>query len=202
MTDDILFRFFNVLHLLALFTAMGAALFLEVSIVSKIRNALTKEGVETIKRGSFLIVIGLALFWVSGLGFLYEYFEHAPEKLMNPKVHMKIFVVFIITMNGLSFHFSLMDEVFQEGTKLLKLPADKLRALGAFAAINTVSWLYAFMLGALPELNFVYTLPQMATFYLVLIFGAVVFSMCACAILSRMGLQRKPVLFGTKPINQ
>jgi hypothetical protein len=54
-----------------------------------------------VERFAPAVKLGLVLLWSSGLGLLVESAVDAPYRLADPKLHAKILIVVILTINGI-----------------------------------------------------------------------------------------------------
>ncbi len=99
------------------------------------------------------VIIGLALLWVTGCGFLLHYSVFDPGKLANPKLYAKLAVVVVLTVNGYALHHLVLKRVVaMDGCD--QLLRTKVGPLCLFSgAVSSASWIGAFLLGALPMLN-------------------------------------------------
>lgn len=144
------------LHLLGLCFGLGGATMLDFWILRWMRwGGLPNEIARTFLFVSKVVSVGLALLWVSGLGFLAVYAFEAPEKLSNPKVVAKITVVTVLTLNGWLIHALVLPGVLRDVSRPMFDGVSRLRT-GVFlisGAVSGVSWYTAFALGLMRELN-------------------------------------------------
>lgn len=145
-----------VLHVLGLTIGFGSALFLDFFLLRRLyAQPVSQATVETMAYGERLAAVGLALLWVSGLGFLLLYHLTDPAKLDNPKLWAKLAIVCLLTLNGILIHTVVSPRLAERmGRPLLKgLPVAEAIVPLVAAAISGVSWAMAAMLGLLRELN-------------------------------------------------
>lgn len=144
------------LHLLGLCFGLGGATMLDFWILRWMRwGGLPNEIARTFLFVSKVVSVGLALLWVSGLGFLAVYAFEAPEKLSNPKIVAKITVVAVLTLNGWLIHALVLPGVLRDVSRPMFDGVSRLRT-GVFlisGAVSGVSWYTAFALGLMRELN-------------------------------------------------
>ncbi len=144
------------LHLLGLCFGLGGATMLDFWILRWMRwGGLPNEIARTFLFVSKVVSVGLALLWVSGLGFLAVYAFEAPEKLSNPKLVAKIMVVAVLTLNGWLIHALVLPGVLRDVSRPMFDGVSRLRT-GVFlisGAVSGVSWYTAFALGLMRELN-------------------------------------------------
>lgn len=144
------------LHLLGLCFGLGGATMLDFWILRWMRwGGLPNEIARTFLFVSKVVSVGLALLWVSGLGFLAVYAFEAPEKLSNPKIVAKITVVAVLTLNGWLIHALVLPGVLRDVSRPMFDGVSRLRT-GVFlisGAVSGVSWYTTFALGLMRELN-------------------------------------------------
>lgn len=147
-----------VLHIAGVTLGFGAALFLDLFLVQRLyHRPVTTSSVELVKFGERIVTVGLAMLWISGIGFLLHYSFQSPQSLANPKLWAKIAIVCVLTMNGFAIHAVVAPRLQQS----LGRPMLAGLALGAalpflaVGAISAVSWTCVFLLGIVRELNYV-----------------------------------------------
>lgn len=144
------------LHVVGLIIGFGAVLFLDIYLVRFLYDdPITQPAVSILRHGERLITVGLAILWMSGLGFLLQYYLWSPEKLDNPKLVVKVAVVLLLSVNGILLH-RVVAPLFQhsKGRPLLAgaTLGEAFPVLG-IAAISAASWTTAAVLGLARELN-------------------------------------------------
>jgi hypothetical protein len=144
------------LHLVGLCFGLGGATMLDFWILRWMRQGSMPAEIER----SFLFIskvvsMGIALLWISGLGFLGLYAIESPEKLANPKIFAKVTVVTVLTLNGVLIHSLVLPRVLRDVRRPMLDGVSHVTA-GIFlvsGAVSGVSWYFAFALGLLRELN-------------------------------------------------
>lgn len=144
------------LHLVGLCFGLGGATMLDFWILRWMRQGSLPPEIER----SFLFIskvvtMGIALLWISGLGFLGLYALESPEKLANPKLWAKVIVVAVLTVNGVLIHALVLPSVLRDVRRPM-LDGVSLTTAGIFlvsGAVSGVSWYFAFALGLVRELN-------------------------------------------------
>ena len=121
-----------------------------------IRRPLDPANVAIFHIISNLVALGLALLWLSGLGFLIIYSQTNPALLGNPKLWAKVAIVVVLTINGVYIHWRVLPILqAQAGLMLFENLLPHVRhAMLTAAAVSTVSWYVPFLLGMARELNF------------------------------------------------
>ncbi|MGR3759984.1 hypothetical protein ACUXV3_07595 [Roseobacteraceae bacterium NS-SX3] len=111
---------------------------------------------------SRIIGAGLKLLWLTGLGFLLLYALSDPANLSNPKVHAKLLIVAILTVNGGFIHLVVLPFLRrQTGRRLFEGMGTRQRyAFLASGAVSVVSWYTPAALGVFSQLN--HTVPAAA----------------------------------------
>jgi hypothetical protein len=161
-------------HLLALVVAMGSALFLDAFLFTRLYKApLDLATFKLLQFGGRLVELGLAGLWLSGLGFMIFYWADAPDALSNQKLWAKVVVVCCLTLNGLLIHQRVMPKMRDRIGRPI-LAGMGMREAGIFlgsAALSCASWVFAFILGIVKELNFAFSAPVILLVYASLFSG-------------------------------
>jgi hypothetical protein len=175
----------RVVHFCGLVLGVGAATLLDLIIARFIlMRGISFEHVYVVDFSSKIITIGLALLWISGIGFLVHYGIFEPAKLQNPKIWAKIAIVAVLSINGLLVHYFVLPRIRnQVGKRLLDglSPFDRSLVLLA-GTVSTISWYVPLILGAIPQLNYVVPAEVILSSYALLLIavntviqGAIVF---------------------------
>ena len=179
-----------IVHLMGLMLGMGCALFLDIYMLRRLyTHRLELNDVRLLQLGSSVVMLGLALLWMSGLGFLLDYAATAPEKLANPKIWSKLTIVAVLTVNGVLLHAVVFPRfaarigrrVFDED----QTSADSLLFL-ATGVVSSLSWMAAFVLGVVKEINNVVAWDVILLSYLALLAAAGAVTMIAHTIFASM----------------
>ncbi len=151
---------FSMMHLLGLSLGFGVAMALDLILLKNIVRYETFRAnhYRMIYQFSVFVTFGLCLLWISGFGFLWEYYQHEPQKLCNPKIWAKVCIVIILTFNGIFIHYNLIPKLKTcVGRKLMDHLEDRqLRLISTSGATSVVGWVIPFICGTVPMLNNVY----------------------------------------------
>jgi hypothetical protein len=160
-------------HLFGLTLGLGGATILDIILL---RLAVQGTPVQhthakIVALISKLVTWALVILWLSGIGFLLQYWQSNPELLGNPKLYAKISIVAILTANGVVLHAHVLPIVYQNVGRPL---FDNLRLttqwlMIACGTLSVISWYTPFFLGVARELNFVVPAWWILTIYAVLI---------------------------------
>ena len=175
----------RVVHFCGLVLGVGAATLLDLIIARFIlMRGISFEHVYVVDFSSKIVTIGLALLWISGIGFLIHYGVFEPAKLQNPKIWAKIAIVAVLSVNGLLVHYFVLPRIRnQVGKRLLDglSPIDCSLVLLA-GTVSVISWYVPLILGAIPQLNYVVPAEVILSSYALLLIavntviqGAIVF---------------------------
>jgi hypothetical protein len=175
----------RVVHFCGLVLGVGAATLLDLIIARFIlTRGISSEHVYVVDFSSKIVTIGLALLWISGIGFLVHYGVFEPAKLQNPKIWAKIAIVAVLSVNGLLVHYFVLPRIRnQVGKRLLDglSPIDCSLVLLA-GTVSVISWYVPLILGAIPQLNYVVPAEVILSSYALLLIavntviqGAIVF---------------------------
>lgn len=173
-------------HLIGLALGLGTTLFLDGGCVISIANR-SWDRYRAFMSGALFdcatrfVTVGLAILLVTGIGFLLHYAAFSPDKLANPKIHAKLALVTVLTVNGVFLHGFVLRRVVRMAdlASMETSPAGRLCLFSA--AVSAASWTGAFLLGALPILNYVVSFTALAAVWLTLV--AVLF-LCARALVA------------------
>ncbi|SFL74817.1 hypothetical protein [Methylorubrum salsuginis] len=144
------------LHLIGLCFGLGGATMLDFWILRWMRwGGLPPEIARTFLFVSKVVSVGIALLWLSGLGFLAVYAVESPEKLANPKIVAKFVIVLALTINGLLIHALVLPSVLRDVSRPMfeGVSHTSTAVFLVSGAISGVSWYAAFALGLMRELN-------------------------------------------------
>jgi hypothetical protein len=181
-------------HVLGLCAGMGTALFLDIYLLRFLYSKpITAQSVSIFEFGSTVVAVGLAILWVSGLGFLMMYWFDSPEKLSNPKVWSKISIVALLTINGYVLHKVIFPRLKARlGKRILADLAvnDALPFLIA-GCVSSVSWGTAFCLGMIREFNNVVPAQMILATYLAILFVASITSVFGHLLMTGKNLQTR-----------
>jgi hypothetical protein len=157
---------FLIMHVFGVVLGLGSAVFMDGWMLRhSYSRPIAAHTIELMKFAEWLVSIGLVLLWISGLGFVFLYWQEsnfciscldAHSKLLNPKMWSKMSVVVLLTLNGLVIHRLVPAYLEQSiGKPLFKDADPKTRlVLMGLAAVSVSGWLFAFTLGMVKELNF------------------------------------------------
>lgn len=162
------------IHFFALCIGLGTATLLDMLIIRFFRSGTVSTQLLTFFTfGTHILTFGLFLLWASGVGFLAYYWHYSPELLANPKIHAKIAIVGILTLNGLILHLTVLPMLRrQEGKQLMEgLSRDQKQLMCATGITSGVSWYAPLVIANLPQLNFVVPMQEILTIYAIVLCG-------------------------------
>ncbi|NJM30206.1 MAG: hypothetical protein HC855_08960 [Rhizobiales bacterium] len=149
----------------------GAALADYMLFTRCISRPVTQGAVNYIHFLSRIVACGLGILWISGLMLVWLRIQTTPEFAANPKLWAKITIVSILTVNGIVIHkFALKRLEHSIGRRYFD-GAGALETAGLMlcASISSMSWMVPFLLGMLPELNYVAPAAHILAVYVALI---------------------------------
>ena len=176
-------RFF---HFIGLAMGLGGATLLDLMLLRFfVRGRITEDTYSVFAFASRVVDAGLRLLWITGLGFLFLYALTAPELLTNPKVHAKLAIVAILTLNGFFIHQIVLPSLRRQIGQTLFAGVTRSRRVifVTSGAISVVSWYIPVALGAFPQLNFHVSATTLLLGYLGLIAVAAVAMQALIAVL-------------------
>lgn len=183
-----------IIHLTGLMLGMGCAMFLDIYMLRRLyTHRLEQNDVRLLQFGSSVVMLGLVLLWISGLGFLLDYAAAATEKLSNPKIWSKMSIVVVLTINGMMLHGIVFPRFAARIGRRAFDEAQTSRDSMLFLVsglVSSVSWVAAFVLGAVKELNNVVSWDVILLAYVALLAAAGAVLMIAHMVLvSVLGLE-------------
>lgn len=156
-------------HVVGLVLGFGSAITIEVVMLRSLMSARTSPLVlDAVVQASKLTTLGLALLWLTGIGFMLYYLEFSPEKLANEKIYAKMVIVLLLTINGWCIHRYLLPLLWKYSGKQV-LAVARLRDVLLFAlcgSVSAVSWFFPVVFGLNPELNGTYSIANLLGQYM------------------------------------
>ncbi len=134
------------LHLLAMAIAVGRMLEYDFRFLRSVHRQPTTDSLAELVRTKTCMTFALYFLWLSGLALVYIGYTQTPHYLDNEKLWMKLVTVVVLTVNGVLMHRFAFPHMLT-GTPFLALPLRTVLGLSLFAAVSSVSWLFASFLG-------------------------------------------------------
>lgn len=159
------------LHLLAMAVAVGKMLEYDARFLRLAAIPPTPERQSALVHTKAVMNWSLLVLWLTGLALVAWGRYESAGYLNNPKLWIKVATVCCLTLNGWLMH-RLAFPLLQRGDAFLDLPLRQAMGLTCFAAISSVSWLYASFLGIARSWNHSARLSDMLTLYLALLIAA------------------------------
>lgn len=178
------FTIIKTAHLIALAVALGAALAIDALFLMRaVFRPITMATLDAARFLSRLVAWGLAGLWITGVPLAWYLAGIDPHFITNEKFWVKVFIVAVLSVNGLIIHEVVLPLVGRRvGRPLFEgLGFAQRLALAIAAGISLVSWLFPVLLATAPELNHRAGAHEILAFYYaclagtVLAFGAVAF---------------------------
>lgn len=160
-------------HLIACCIAVGTVF---VSDVAMVRQLMSGRGTQKadpkhLEELQSTVVLALAALWATGaLIVALDASDKGWDYFSNPKLQAKIFIVCLLTFNGMLLHRHVLP-LMQKAGSLLELSFNQ-RMFAVFAgSVSGVSWAYAALLGVGRPLSWKYSLTELLAAYPFLIAG-------------------------------
>ncbi len=159
-------------HLVGLAFGVGGALTLDIIAFRYFYlERITPEKLVLFHFIARLVSIGLTILWLTGLAFLWLYWQCDPELLGNPKVWAKVVIVLVLTANGFFLHskvFPILDR--NVGHHLFyRVTVDEKAMMFTFSSISIISWGFPLVLGIARSLNFTTGMENILAFYFLML---------------------------------
>ncbi|MEX1064278.1 MAG: hypothetical protein WD898_00850 [Candidatus Paceibacterota bacterium] len=160
--------FWVIVHLFGVIIGAGGAFASDFMFFSSIKDKMISHTeMRFLRLGSKMVWIGLAIIVVSGV---FLFMSDVPRYMASSKFLVKMTIVGVIIVNGIIFHFRHIPRLHRhvgQDYSLSKEFVKKSPYLLASGVISGVSWLSAFILGALHKVPYSYW--QILSFYLVIL---------------------------------
>lgn len=125
-------------HVIACAIAVGFAFFADFRVL-KARGTLRPRDLEVVHQVATFVVVALLALWVTGAGIVLLDVGHVPsmdELLARPKVAAKLFVVSVLTLNGVLLHVYALPRMNRIDL-----------ASSMIGGVSATSWMFAVFLG-------------------------------------------------------
>jgi hypothetical protein len=146
-----------VLHLLGFAFGVGASTVLDIRMLRLLcGRRVSEHDLAFASVLSAFVRAGLVALWVSGLGFLLRAWFIDPPLLANPKLHAKIAIVLVLTLNGIFIELVALRLLSRQSGHCLfdGVGAARQTLLLSLGVVSVTSWYAAGLLGIVRELNF------------------------------------------------
>jgi hypothetical protein len=145
-------------HLIGLIMGFGGAILADATIF--LRGVIRPVSAYTLHQAkalSHIVTLGLVILWTSGAGLIWVNLIDKPEYLTNQKLWAKIFIVAMLTINGVLVHKLVLPFLRRSiGSRLFEsVNAKQIAGMTLLGSISLVSWVVPFVLGKASELNYV-----------------------------------------------
>jgi hypothetical protein len=164
----------RLVHFAGIILGVGAATLLDLIIFKfAMSRRIEENSIRIIIFSSYVIVTGLALLWISGIGFFIYYWLFDPVKIGNPKLLAKVIIVGVLTLNAFMVHSMVMPQIkVHVGQHLL----DGLSRMHCFLLVligttSAISWYVPLILGIVPQFNNTIPFEVILACYAMLIFS-------------------------------
>jgi hypothetical protein len=161
-------------HLIACCVAIGLVLTNDITAIKKLAvgDPYEQDDLEHLRYLKTAVCISLSVLWCSGIALVaLDASMEGLDYYTNPKLHAKIIVVVLLTLNGFVLHGTVLPALETFGS-LVRLPYQS-QILAAFVgAVSGVSWFYAAMLGVGRSLSWQYSLFELLVAYPFILAGA------------------------------
>ena len=137
----------RVLHMGAFAVGIGAAAFLETTILKRFRSCIDGDGLRLLQQGHALIGNSVRILWVTGLSLIIIHVGLAAEPV-TAKLLMKLIVVCALTANmAMIERWVLPTLSAMRGFAISDIPVNRLASLGAIGGVSAACWISALALG-------------------------------------------------------
>jgi ATP-binding cassette, subfamily C, type I secretion system permease/ATPase len=144
-------------HFAGLLLAVGSLIILDLRLATLLFGRRVRRfDIVLVQRFAPVVKLGLILLWASGVGLLFASAVNAPQLLIDPKLHAKLIIVVILTINGILVEKLCLPALSRnEGRGLFGCFTRVARfQLITIAAISAVSWYFATFLALADRMQF------------------------------------------------
>lgn len=162
-------------HLAGLALGVGGAWTLDIYILRKMyKSPVTQENIQIIRFVSKIVLIGMAMLWLSGLLFIVFYYFVQPESLLNHKIWAKLVMVMILTINGYCLHEFVLPVIVNNKNKVIinAVSLGQLNILTLVGSISFITWPLVMLLGTFKSINFVFSFFDILAVYVLILLAA------------------------------
>lgn len=162
-------------HLAGLALGVGGAWTLDIYILRKMyKSPVTQENIQIIRFVSKIVLIGMAMLWLSGLLFIVFYYFAQPESLLNHKIWAKLVMVMILTVNGYCLHEFVLPVIVNNKNKVIisAVSLGQLNILTLVGSISFITWPLVMLLGTFKSINFVFSFFDILAVYVLILLAA------------------------------
>lgn len=164
---------FLIAHLFGVVFGMGAAFMTDIMFLKSVKDKiLSPEELSFLSLGSKVVWAGLSIIILSGIGLFYL----DPENYLNSsKFLTKMFIVLVLTINGIFFHFKHLPLLYRQALKKLPESEEFLRKssfLFVSGAISSISWISTLILGVFRGIPYEFGV-LVSVYLVVILFGVV-----------------------------
>lgn len=155
-------------HFAGLALGLGAATVLDLIVLRFfMMRRVSTNGCEIFHFCANLVLVGIAMMWITGIGFLLFYQFYDPDLLMNEKIWAKVAIVGILTLNGVFVHRFISPFITDRTGHMLMegIPLQRKLALITVGTLSFVSWYGPLAIANLPQLNFSVPMLQILAVY-------------------------------------
>ena len=136
--------FLLMFHLVAISIGFGSATLLDIWVAKKylLDKAIGKDDFAIVSYASRIVALGLGLAWISGGLYLLHLQSGGALIVQNPKFLFKVWVVCMLTLNGMFIHTVIIPHMRRRiGVQLFDRTPPRKRALFLISgAISLASW--------------------------------------------------------------
>jgi hypothetical protein len=162
------------IHLLSLAVALGSMSIAEHLISERVIfvrvKQFTTDVYDTVLFASHTVTVALLLLWLSGIGFIVLGYLDDPGYIENQKIWAKVSIVFLMSINGVYIHRTLLPRLLQvsQGGALIRDAGESARFRLSFCA-SIAGWLLAAFYGTAKFLNNGYQYAELFGLYLAIV---------------------------------
>jgi hypothetical protein len=148
----------KLLHLTGLILGLGGAMLADFTALSRgVIRPVSNYTIHQVEFLSKLLLVGLALLWLSGGAIIWLNTLANPEYITNQKLWAKLVIVCVLTLNGLAVHRIILPHLKNSlGNRLFDgVSINDVAMMTLIGSFSFVSWTMPMILAKASELNYV-----------------------------------------------
>lgn len=148
MDDPVLIDLIRSAHLLFLVLGMGPALYYDLRSLHRIRQPVSQNDLDELRRIHSIVSIACVGLWLSGAALIWVRTQFDISEF-SPKLWSKVAVVTTLTVNATVLSVFVIPSLERiKGSRLLAIPLGRLVAMNLCAGVSLSCWMLALVLGS------------------------------------------------------
>jgi hypothetical protein len=148
MDDPILIDLIRCAHLLFLVLGMGPALYYDLRSLHRIRQPVSQNDLDELRRIHSIVSIACVGLWLSGAALIWVRTQFDISEF-SPKLWSKTIVVSTLTVNAIVLSIVVIPALERiKGSRVVAIPLGRLVGMNLCAGVSLSCWMLALVLGS------------------------------------------------------